>query len=63
MSPKKYEEVIGRILTELDEQHADYQKLHRKFHGEDDPGAKHTYGLLIDLCERIKKELDSQERK
>lgn len=59
---KIYEEVIGRILKELDEQHANYQKEHRKFHGKDDDAAKHTYSLLIDLCERIRKEI-SQERK
>ena len=60
---KIYEEVVGRILKELDEQHANHQKTHRKFHGKEDNAAKHTYGLLVDLCERIRKEILSQERK
>lgn len=63
MAPKKYEEVIGRILTELDEDQATYQQLYRKYHGKDDFEAKWIHGLLVDLCERIKKKLDSQERK
>lgn len=59
MAPKKHEEIIGRVLIELDEEHSTYQRLHRKYYGKDDLEAKHTYGLLVNLCERIKKEFDS----
>jgi hypothetical protein len=63
MAPKEYEEIIGRILTELDEDHANYQRLHMGYYGEHDSKAKNIYDLLVGLCMRIKNQFDSQERK
>jgi len=59
---KVYEEVIASILKELDEEHAMYQSLHTKFHGDVDLKTRHVYKMLAELCERIRKEIFLRER-
>jgi hypothetical protein len=54
---KEVEEVIAEVLVELDKKHADYQRLHRFFHVEDDEEAKHTHSLLIGVCDDIRARL------
>ena len=54
----RHDEVISQILTELDNEHSTYQRLHRKYHGEEDLKAKQTHGLLCDLCNRIRKSIE-----
>lgn len=53
---KKADAVIGRIISELDAEQAAYQDLHRKYHGADDERAKHAHQMLLELCQRLRKE-------
>jgi len=53
----KYDAVIAKILVELDSEEATYQFCYRKLHGTQDKQATQTYGLLKELCERIRREL------
>ena len=59
----KFDEVISRILVELDVEQAEYQKLYRKVNGRTDTLAKHIHQRMVDLCERIRQELLMAERK
>lgn len=63
MAKKAYEEVIARKLLELDREHAEYQRLHRRFYREEDNNAKLIHELLVDTYESILKEIKYQERK
>ena len=56
-------EIITRKLLELDREHAEYQRLHRKYHNKDDSAAQATYELLVESYESILKEIKYQERK
>jgi hypothetical protein len=56
-------EIITRKLLELDREHAEYQRLHRKFHGEYDNVVRSIYRLLADSYESILKEIEHKERK
>jgi hypothetical protein len=58
-----YDEVISRILVELDKEQAQYQYLYKKIHGADDPHASHYYKQMSGLCERIRREILNNERK
>lgn len=49
--------VIARIIADLDAEHAAHQSSHRHYHGRDDDRAKHAHKMLVDLCQRIYKEL------
>lgn len=51
------DEVVSEILVELDQDHATYQKLHRKFHGNEDESVRHTHSLLVGLCKRVRLEI------
>jgi hypothetical protein len=57
-----YDSVIAKILVELDAEQAEYQRLYRRYNGKEDLQAKHTYELLKDLCNRIRKELSTKRR-
>jgi hypothetical protein len=59
----EYDRIITDILLELDKEQAAYQQTHKKLYGECDEQARLTYLLMIRLCERIKKEIMSLERK
>lgn len=59
----EYEKIIVDIMLELDKEQADYQQLHRNIYGKTDADAKNIHSHLIRLCERIRKEFDSLERK
>jgi hypothetical protein len=54
---KKSDAVIARIVGELDDEQAAYQKLHRKYHEKDDEEAKRIHRMMVVLCQRIQKEL------
>lgn len=58
-----YDDVISSILLELNNEHAQYQKLYKKFYGMEDDEAKHTHFLLVEICKRIRKEINLRERK
>ena len=58
----KFDEVISRILVELDIEQAEYQKLYKKVNGRTDVLGKHIHQLMVDLCERIRQELFLAER-
>ena len=60
---KIYEEVIVEILSELDRNHAKYQSLYTKYHKNEDEEARRIHFLLVELCERILKEIAMRERK
>jgi hypothetical protein len=60
---KSYDIVISKIITELDQEQADYQYTYRKLHGDIDKESKHIYELLFDLCRRIRSEIKAEERK
>jgi hypothetical protein len=57
------DEIIASILIELDREQATYQKTYRKLYGMADEQAHLTYQLMVGLCERIRKEIMSLERK
>lgn len=63
MTKKTVEEVISRVLVELNAEHAEYQKLYQKVNGQHDNMGKHMHQRMVDLCERIRKELLFAERK
>ena len=58
-----YDEVISRILLELDSEHSEYQRLYDKVNGRQDLNAKYIHKRMIDLCERIRQEISKAERK
>lgn len=51
---KNADEIIVKIISDLDQEQALYQTLYRKYHGKEDLEAKHTYRLLVDVCELIR---------
>lgn len=53
----KVEKIITKKITHLDEEYAEYQRLHRRFHLEDDEKAKIIYVHLIDAYKEILKEI------
>jgi len=57
------DEVISRIIVELDAEHAEYQRLFRRFNQRPDANSFAIHKIKIDLCERIRKELSQAERK
>jgi len=60
---KEYDKIITGILLELDKEQATYQQTREKLYGEQDEQARLTYLLMTRLCERIRKEMASLERK
>ncbi len=52
---KAWEEVISEILIELDQEHAEYQRLHKKLHGSIDADAKYGYDSKVSLLELLRK--------
>ena len=58
-----HDEVISKIVVELDKDHSTYQSLHRKYHGEEDLEAKHIHNMLTDLCDLIRKNLSLKGNK
>lgn len=57
-----YDEIVSRILKELDMEHAGYQILYTKIYGVADPQAKNIYRLLANLCTRIRQDLHKEEK-
>jgi hypothetical protein len=58
-----YDEVISRIMVELDAEQAEYQKLYYNCNGRTDIMAKFQHQRMIKLCEKIRKEIMLAERK
>lgn len=58
-----HDEVISRIMVELDAEQAEYQKLYSKLYGETDMKAKQIYTMMTNLCKRIRMEISRSERK
>jgi hypothetical protein len=57
MSKKIYEEVIASRLVKLNQEHAEFQRLHKKFYGKWDDSAKFIHSLLVNTYESILKEI------
>ena len=57
------DKIIADILLELDQEQAAYQQTHKKLYGKHVEQARLTYSLMVKLCERIRKEIVSLERK
>jgi len=57
------DKIIADILLELDQEQAAYQQTHKKLYGKHDEQVRLTYMLMVKLCERIRKEIVSLERK
>lgn len=54
---KKIDAIIGRIITELDDDQAAYQELCKRYHGRENEEAKRIHEMMVILCHRIRKEL------
>lgn len=51
------DEIISKILVELDTEHAEYQRLHRKIYGKNDHNAEYIHKKMVNLCKRIREEI------
>ena len=60
---KPHEIAIAELLKELDNDHAEYQRLHRKFYLEEDKKAKLIYVHLSNLLKRVIERIEFYERK
>jgi hypothetical protein len=58
-----YDEVMSRIILELDTEYTDYQQLYIKLYGKYDSEAKLLHTVRINLCKRIIQELLNEQRK
>lgn len=59
---KPHEIVIGEMQSELDRDHSEYQRLHKKFYLEEDLNAKLIYRQKTDLLKALLKRIDACER-
>jgi hypothetical protein len=60
---KSYEKAVAELLKELDDEHAEYQRLHRRFYMEDDENAKLIYRQRADEIKRLLKRIEFHERR
>lgn len=60
---KSYEKAYAELLKELDAEHAEYQRLHRRFYMEEDENAKLIYKQRVDEIKRFLKLIEFYERK
>ena len=56
----KYDEVISQTLLELNEDYSTYQRLHRKYHGDENSEVRRIHELLVGLCNDIRKKIVSK---
>jgi len=59
---KSYEIAVAELLKELDDEHAEYQRLHRRFYMEEDENAKLIYKQRADEIKRLLKRIEFHER-
>ncbi|MHA2220017.1 MAG: hypothetical protein ACXACY_29345 [Candidatus Hodarchaeales archaeon] len=57
MSKAIYDEVISKILVEINKEQYNYQKTHVYIYGEPDKKAENTFKLLKGICIRIRDEI------
>lgn len=53
----KADDVIVKMMVELDGKQSNYQALYRHYYGKEDEQAKYIHNLLVSLCEEIKNRL------
>lgn len=55
--------VSARLLADLDEKQAIYQRLHRFYHGCEDQQAKHVHEMLVSLCREFVHKMESERKR
>ena len=59
---KSCEKAAIELLKELDDEHAEYQRLHRRFYMKEDENARLIYRQKIDEIKRLLKRIEFHER-
>lgn len=55
--------VSARLLADLDDKQAAYQRLHRFYHGCEDQKAKHVHEMLVSLCRDFVRETELERKR